>query len=771
MKKIVIERRELLRWIAFSCPALGYLAGCSGGNGSPQALAATPITADPSSAQQFECSLALNCKVIAQLFQYSGQSLIPTKSDLLATLYDVTSTADRFNDGELCYQFNGATSLATAHNIANFPSGNLAISFWANSSHITHMQAVAVAAGNALLASIEFNNQCGLGILWGHLRSDSYRLKAGAVGEFTDGAWHHFLVQFDGSNISAFVDGVLKGEAPASALANAGDLFIGGGSAPAWYGAFDDLRLHSRAFDPTFIPQMVYAWAQVRPTTRNDSLLAYYPFNGNAVNDNGRGFDGTAFNVTPAQDRFGQAQRAYAFNGRDSYIELPTQLGPVAGDFCLAFWFQSSSNRVMTAFSLTKGIDPGAADLNFVFNAGNAMSAKLDGVTSTSIFFGSPGELSDGAWHFVLLQLAGATYQLYVDGLLRGTMQNGSSVLTSDSVIRFGRASGTSLAAEYFWEGSIDDVQVYATLNSSPFTQHDIAALVQLQFRPRDGAGALVFQNKMWLLGGWNPANAVPTNDQVWSSSDGSNWVFIGNAPWENRHMSGWLVYNDRMWVIGGDNNNGHYQNDVWSTVDGINWVEETDSVPWANRATQYTVAFKSLMWLMGGQQLGSATVPGAVYNDVYSSLDGISWKLVSPHAGWSPRGQIIGNVVFSGKMWVIGGGTYDLRTYLNDVWNSADGVHWTQITAAAPWTGRQFHNVAVFDNKIWVIAGGTPGEEGGSTDVWYSTDGAVWTNLAGTPWTERHAASVWVFQNALWFGNGSSAAVYNDIWKMTYAD
>ena len=26
-------------------------------------------------------------------------------------------------------------------------------------------------------------------------------------------------------------------------------------------------------------------------------------------------------------------------------------------------------------------------------------------------------------------------------------------------------------------------------------------------FAPRDGAGALVFQNKMWLIGGWNPTN------------------------------------------------------------------------------------------------------------------------------------------------------------------------------------------------------------------------------------------------------------------------
>jgi len=70
----------------------------------------------------------------------------------------------------------------------------------------------------------------------------------------------------------------------------------------------------------------------------------------------------------------------------------------------------------------------------------------------------------------------------------------------------------------------------------------------------------------------------------------------------------------------------------------------------------------------------------------------------------------------------------------------------------------------------IYLDGCGGTSQAGGSTDVWYSTDGHSWTKLAGTPWVARHAASVFVFQNALWIGNGSSAAVYNDVWKMAYA-
>ena len=48
-------------------------------------------------------------------------------------------------------------------------------------------------------------------------------------------------------------------------------------------------------------------------------------------------------------------------------------------------------------------------------------------------------------------------------------------------------------------------------------------------FAARDGAGALVFRDRMWLLGGWNPGDKVHfpliCNSEVWSSPDGTSWT------------------------------------------------------------------------------------------------------------------------------------------------------------------------------------------------------------------------------------------------------
>ena len=304
----------------------------------------------------------------------------------------------------------------------------------------------------------------------------------------------------------------------------------------------------------------------------------------------------------------------------------------------------------------------------------------------------------------------------------------------------------------------------------------------------RDGAGALVYNDKMWLLGGWNPSN--PTyfpkicNNEVWNSTDGANWnlvkantfkdgVYNPATDWEGRHTAGYVVYNNKMWIVGGDANQGHYQDDVWNSSDGLTWshVNNNQPVPWGPRVLHYTLVHDGKMWVMGGQTLPQlAPAPETWYNDVWNSTDGVTWTQVQTQGpSWIKHGAIGGSVVFNNRMWVVGGGTYwtpsASEQLYNDVWSSADGVTWTQNLANAPWAKRKYHNIAVFDNKMWVI-GGADAATGDKQDVWYSSDGVNWTELANTPWLARHAASVFVYNNALWLAAGDRMT--RDVWRLT---
>jgi hypothetical protein len=292
-------------------------------------------------------------------------------------------------------------------------------------------------------------------------------------------------------------------------------------------------------------------------------------------------------------------------------------------------------------------------------------------------------------------------------------------------------------------------------------------------FAPRDGAGALVFGDRMWLLGGWNPGDKTHfphiCNSEVWSSADGVDWDLVNpQAPWEGRHTAGYAVHDDRMWVVGGDVNQGHYQNDVWASEDGAHWELVCERVPWAERALHYTVVFDGHILVMGGQTMpGFAPSDEVFYSDVWRSRDGATWECVTERAPWSPRGMIGGSAVFRDRIWLLGGGTYDTpdtpdRLFYGDVWSSADGADWERHVSSADWPARQYHDVAVFDERLWVMEGFNPVNR---NDVWMSPDGVSWTEVPDTPWAPRHAASVFVYDDALWMVAGNNMT--SDVWKL----
>jgi hypothetical protein len=737
----LIRRRALLSGLLVGISPLGTLVGCGGGS-TPQSNAAQAVG-----------------KPLVSSLMYQGDSLQASVTILEVNLSNVEPVADRFNEGALCHRFDGISSSAAVADIPDFASGNFAISFWERSTTSAPMKALTFGGKDSKASlSIEFNHFQGISVFWN--AQPLAILGDGLPGALVDGIWHHVLVQRIGQSVELFVDGLRKAEVQVSEkLVSPATLILGNHSLQ---GDLDDLQLHNRMFNLDNIPGMVYSWQLVKPSNRADSMAGYYPFNGNAINDTGHGADGVAHNVSPAANRFGDMHAAYAFDGSDSYIELNDYFDAILTDFAVGFWLRSESMARMVAL----GVTPGESTLDFVFNDHSAMSMILNGISPKTLSFGLPGELTNNAWHFVLAQRQGIALQVFVDGILRVSMQDATPVFGPTSRMRVGRGSDTVCCPPPgSWNGLLDDVQVYAR----SFTQQEIKDLEGLQFRPQDGSGSLTFHGRLWLLGGWRSDDAIATNSEVWSSVDGYNWSLITVALWEGRHTAGYLVFNDKMWIIGGDKNRGHYQNDVWSSLDGLHWELVTDTVPWADRATHQVLAFDNRMWLLGGQKMWNPTGLDA-YNDVYSSTDGSNWTLETSSAAWSPRGLILGSVVHRGRMWVIGGGTYDIRTYKHDVWSSADGIHWDLVLEQAPWLPRQYHFVTVFHDKIWVLAGANPERSNGLNDVWYSTDGLGWAQLSDTPWLERHAPSIFVRESSLWLTGGSSTRLYNDIWKLTYA-
>jgi hypothetical protein len=71
-----------------------------------------------------------------------------------------------------------------------------------------------------------------------------------------------------------------------------------------------------------FVSLVFIGLSNVLAQIPTDSLVGYWPFNGNAIDASGNGNNGTIYGAALCADRFGNANSAYSFNGVDNYIRV-----------------------------------------------------------------------------------------------------------------------------------------------------------------------------------------------------------------------------------------------------------------------------------------------------------------------------------------------------------------------------------------------------------------------------------------------------------------
>ncbi|WP_278471060.1 Kelch repeat-containing protein [Gimesia maris] len=291
-------------------------------------------------------------------------------------------------------------------------------------------------------------------------------------------------------------------------------------------------------------------------------------------------------------------------------------------------------------------------------------------------------------------------------------------------------------------------------------------------WQPRDSQGELVYKDQLWIFGGWFNSYEAPPRD-VWNSADGKNWKLVTKeAPWIHSDLPMTVVFKDKMWLMGGWYNGrlkGHSAgNQVWSTVDGKNWELVTPHADWTPRLAAGLVVFKDRLWLLGGTENYYFGDEKSLKNDVWSSADGKTWKQETTDAGWSPRAYHQA-AVLNGKMYVFGGGNYTPEYHAtNDVWSSEDGVHWKQETAQAPWHERLWFSTVVYRDRLWVIGGWSNNPAANKNDAWYSQDGKDWKQLKSDHvWKARHEHSAFVFQDKIWLAGGHAQPLNSEVWTL----
>lgn len=183
----------------------------------------------------------------------------------------------------------------------------------------------------------------------------------------------------------------------------------------------------------------------------------------------------------------------------------------------------------------------------------------------------------------------------------------------------------------------------------------------------------------------------------------------------------------------------------VWRSIDGSTWLRN-------NLPDGVTAAPGPLAGLNTANENSRALILGDTLfflqpdtGDVFTSTDpnAAVWTYIGDMSGsgYTPR---CAAAAFSllGKLWVMGGGACDYSRVYNDIWSSPDGVNWTQSAAPAAWFARMWPCIAIGpDGIVWLTAGYAPTDwtnngtikvryGANHADVWYSRDAVDWKQL-----------------------------------------
>jgi hypothetical protein len=191
-------------------------------------------------------------------------------------------------------------------------------------------------------------------------------------------------------------------------------------------------------------------------------LIAYYPFNGNAKDECGKGHDGVVTGATLCTDRFGEADRAYSFDGKTAFIGIPHRPDlDLPQDFTLSVWLFQRRGGIMAVMdkktagrNLADGwrLDTGAP--------GPLRARFVGGDPMMDINGNSPFTVNE--WHHLAVSVSGEKGDIYLDGKLDGSNRFEKRTTNTHSLY-FGKCHPTPVAPALFcFNGSLDDIRVYS---------------------------------------------------------------------------------------------------------------------------------------------------------------------------------------------------------------------------------------------------------------------------------------------------------------------
>jgi hypothetical protein len=198
-----------------------------------------------------------------------------------------------------------------------------------------------------------------------------------------------------------------------------------------------------------------------------EGLVAYYPFNGNANDESGNGYNGVGTNVVYANDVHGNINSSALFNGA-AYIQLPSDFDLKERTISLMFKCDRFYNSTPYDYDVNNiftsdhpGLIYGDHYFSIVNVSGQLTLQYASNVASWDITNFYSVNITTNQWYQASIAVSSQYIKYYFNGALVCTYNNTNPNYHSSSGINTVLLGTSRTAASRFLIGNIDEVRIY----------------------------------------------------------------------------------------------------------------------------------------------------------------------------------------------------------------------------------------------------------------------------------------------------------------------
>ena len=277
------------------------------------------------------------------------------------------------------------------------------------------------------------------------------------------------------------------------------------------------------------------AQGQVPSYVPTNGLVAYWPFNGNAIDASGNGNNGTVSGATLGSDRNGNSNSCYDFNGQGDFIQCQPLLQLDNSPYMtLSCWFKIEGQNTnldcvngCAQYLLSQGIDASTGNSFFGLAYNQSVVPYAFGIANgySNLFINSLAGTADfSGWNHLVLVFSFGVNKLYLNGSLVAT-DNYMGVVSSQNLpLFFGKYNGDA-SFPYYLNGKLDDIGVWnRALTESEVADLYIGCAVSATLQPIS-ISVLSGNDASFIVAGSN-ANCT----FQWQTDLGLGWQNLTNA-------------------------------------------------------------------------------------------------------------------------------------------------------------------------------------------------------------------------------------------------